>query len=144
MFIEQMVCTNLKPFPLVPIVQLQQADVPAMMALTSVTEPGPFLSETIRMGRYYGIKSDDGQLLAMAGERLRMDGFTEISAVCTDPDFRGRGYAGALVTFLATLISNERKIPFLHVKTTNEAKKLYQKLGFTIRTEIRLTMFAIP
>ena len=141
--IEQMVCTDLKPLLMHPIVSLQQEDVPDMVALASVTEPGPFSSGTIRTGRYFGIKSSEGKLLAMAGERLKMDGFTEISAVCTDPDFRGRGYAGSLISFLAMLIFQEGKIPFLEVKTTNEAKKLYKKLGFTTRAEIQFTMIEL-
>ena len=143
-FIDQMVCADLKPLSLHSIVQLNQADVPAMIELTSITKPGPFLEGTIQMGRFFGIKSDDGQLLAMAGERLRMNGFTEVSAVCTNPDFQGRGYAGALITFVSSLILSEGKIPFLHVKTDNiGAKKLYQKLGFVFRSEIRFTMLTI-
>jgi len=143
-FIDQMVCADLKPLSLHPMVQLNRADVPAMMELTSITKPGPFLEDTIRMGRFFGIKSDDGRLLAMAGERLRMNGFTEVSAVCTNPDFQGRGYAGALITFVASLILSEGKVPFLHVKTDNiGAKKLYQKLGFVFRSEIRFTMLTI-
>ena len=66
-----------------------------MLALAAATEPGPFLPETIRMGRYFGTRSRDGRLMAMAGERLRLNGFTEISAVCTHPDFRGQGHARA-------------------------------------------------
>jgi predicted GNAT family acetyltransferase len=123
---------------------LGQADVPEMLALTAVTEPGPFVEATIRMGRYFGIRSSDGTLAAMAGERLRLDGLTEISAVCTDPRFQGRGHARELVTYLVALLASEGKVPFLHVKSENGAKSLYEKLGFRVRCEMRLTVLARP
>jgi predicted GNAT family acetyltransferase len=110
-----------------------------MLALAALTQPGPFLPETYRMGRYYGIRSSDGRLAAMAGERLRSDGFTELSAVCTHPEFQGRGYARALVSALASQALSEGAVPFLHVKTENGAKALYEKLGFSVRRSIRLT-----
>ena len=113
-----------------PLEILNRANAPEMLALAGVTEPGPFLVNTIQMGRYFGIRSSDGQLIAMAGERLRLEGFTEISAVCTAPHFRGRGHARTLVAFLVARILREGKIPFLHVKAENGAKALYEKLGF--------------
>jgi predicted GNAT family acetyltransferase len=121
---------------------LSEADLPEMLALTAATEPGPFLPGTIRMGRYFGIRSETGRLIAMAGERLKLEGFTEISAVCTDPEFRGRGHAKALMRFLMALIFAEDKIPFLHVKAENEAMKLYQSLGFEVRRTMQLTVIA--
>jgi ribosomal protein S18 acetylase RimI-like enzyme len=121
------------------LVTLGAADAPEMLALATLTEPGPFLPETYRMGRYYGIRSDEGRLAAMAGERLRLDGFTELSAVCTHPDFQGRGYARTLVSALASQARSEGVVPFLHVKTENGAKVLYEKLGFSVRRRIRLT-----
>lgn len=141
--IEQMICTGLtwehRSLPL----ELGNNDVAEMLALTTATEPGPFLAETIQMGRYFGIRSDDGRLVAMAGERLKLAGFTEISAVCTAHEFRGRGLAQRLVSYLAAQTLNEGKIPFLHVKGENGAKRLYQRLGFRVRRTIQLTVIAL-
>src|SRR5580692_8105669 len=103
-WIDQMICeASLAPPPVVPL-SLGTTDVPEMLDLTAPTEPGPFLPQTIQMGSYFGIRANDGRLVAMAGERLRSTVFTEISAVCTHPEFRGRGYAQALTTFLAAQI----------------------------------------
>jgi ribosomal protein S18 acetylase RimI-like enzyme len=132
--LEQMVCVERPEPPLVPLLSLGQADVPEMLALTAATEPGPFRPGTIRMGRYFGIRS---------GERLQLDGFTEISAVCSDPEFRGRGYARALVAFLAAQALGAGKTPFLHVTPTNGAKALYEKVGFRLRRGIRLTVLTL-
>lgn len=77
--------------------ELSEADIPEMLALTHLTKPGPFRQKTIELGTYLGIRAA-GQLVAMAGERLDMTGYTEISAVCTHPDFQGKGYAQALIT----------------------------------------------
>ena len=107
--------------PVAPL-PLGTTDVPEMLELTAATEPGPFLPQTIEMGSYFGIRASDGRLVAMAGERLQSTAFTEISAVCTHPDFRGRGYARALTKFLAAQILAAGKIPFLHVKSENGAK----------------------
>jgi predicted GNAT family acetyltransferase len=140
--IEQMVCTELAGEADFSPLQLGPGDVPEMISLAAMTEPGPFLPETIRMGRYYGVRSEDGQLAAMAGERLKLAGFTEISAVCTHPDFRGRGHARRLVAFLAAQTLREGRIPFLHVKGENTAKVLYEKLGFRLRRALELTVIA--
>src|ERR1700675_601744 len=80
-------------------IPLTQADVPEMLALTKLTKPGPFAARTREMGDYFGIRKE-GVLVAMAGERLRVPGFTEISAVCTHPEHLGQGYARRLVTLL--------------------------------------------
>jgi predicted GNAT family acetyltransferase len=111
-----------------------------MLALTAATEPGPFLPGTIQMGDYFGIRSKQGKLIAMAGERLKLVGFTEISAVCTDPEYRGQGFSRALVTFLAARILAEEKLPFLHVKSENGAKSLYESIGFQVRRTVHLTV----
>src|SRR5262249_46305134 len=84
-------------------VRLGQADVPEMLALTRLTIPGPFNERTHEMGDYFGIRQG-GILAAMAGERLRIPGYTEISAVCTHPDYLGRGYASALIRILVERI----------------------------------------
>jgi predicted GNAT family acetyltransferase len=114
-----------------------------MLELTAATEPGPFLPQTIQMGRYFGIRASDGQLVAMAGERLRSTAFTEISAVCTHPEFRGHGYARDLTTFLAAQILAAGKAPFLHVKSETGAKVVYRKIGFRLRAEICLTVISL-
>jgi ribosomal protein S18 acetylase RimI-like enzyme len=140
--IDQMVCTQLNSLASEPPLALNEADIPEMLALTAATDPGPFRPDTIRMGRYFGVRARDGRLIAMAGERLNLEKFVEISAVCTDPEFRGQGDAKALVTFLAALILAEGKIPFLHVKSQNGAKVLYEKIGFHVRRMIHLTVIA--
>jgi len=139
-WIDQMICeASLVPPPVAPL-PLSSTDVPEMLELTAATEPGPFSPQTIQMGSYFGIRAGDGRLVAMAGERLRSTAFAEISAVCTHPEFRGRGYAQALTTFLAAQIQAAGKIPFLHVKSENGTKRVYQKIGFRVRAAIYLTV----
>ena len=128
----------------VKIERLTLADVPEMLALTASTNPGPFGPRTIQLGDYYGIHHD-GVLVAMAGERLRMPGFTEISAVCVDPRSRGRGYAANLTRMLAASILSRSEIPILHVLGGNDAATaLYSKLGFSLRRRLHLGVFARP
>jgi ribosomal protein S18 acetylase RimI-like enzyme len=119
--------------------RLTPADVPEMLALTRLTEPGPFLPKTIDLGAYYGIH-DSGTLVAMAGERLRLTGFTEVSAVCTHPNFRGRGHGNALMSVVISGILDRGETPFLHVRIENPAIGLYKKLGFQIRTHLYLAV----
>jgi ribosomal protein S18 acetylase RimI-like enzyme len=141
-WIDQMMCEAvLAPPPVAPLA-LGTTDVPEMLELTAATEPGPFLPQTIQMGRYVGIRASDGRLVAMAGERLKSTAFAEISAVCTHPEFRGRGYARALVTFLAAQILAAGKTPCLHVKSENDAKVVYQRIGFRLRAAICLTVMS--
>jgi predicted GNAT family acetyltransferase len=140
--IEQMICAEPAGESRSSPLELGRNDVPEMLALAAATEPGPFLAETIEMGRYFGIRSDDGRLIAMAGERLKLDGFTEVSAVCTAPEFRGRGFAQTLVEYLVAQTLHEGKIPFLHVKAENGAKLLYEKLGFRVRRTVQLTVIS--
>jgi predicted GNAT family acetyltransferase len=143
--LEQMVCEAVVGTPVEPQLRLRDADVPGMLALTAATEPGPFLPRTIEMGRYFGTRSDDdGRLIAMAGERLRLDRFTEISAVCTDPNFRGRGHARALLVYLAARNLAEGRTPFLHVVPENTgAKALYERVGFRVRRALQLTVLMV-
>jgi len=114
-----------------------------MLELAAATEPGPFLPQTIQMGSYFGIRASDGRLVAMAGKRLQSTAFAEISAVCTLPEFRGRGYAKFLTTFLAARILATGKTPFLHVKSENGAKVVYQNIGFRVRAAIYLTVLSL-
>ena len=136
----QMICEELTPAAHVNAVRLTSNDVPEMLALIALAQPGPFLPRTIEMGQYLGVR-ENNQLVAMAGERLHLTGFCEISAVCTHPDYRGRGFAGALTTLAAETIIKRGEQPFLHVAPTNDvARKLYEKLGFRLRTEIQLSI----
>jgi predicted GNAT family acetyltransferase len=113
--------------------QLGENDVPEMLALTQLTKPGPFNRRTHELGDYFGIRIS-GKLVAMAGERLRVPGYTEISAICTHPDFLGRGYASALTTMQIVRIRSRAEIPFLHVLPGNRpAVALYERLGFKTR-----------
>lgn len=116
---------------------LGRDDVEDMADLVARTEPGPFKPRTIDLGRYLGIRDPEGRLIALAGERMRLDGYTEISAVCTDPDHRGRGLAGLLVRDLVHDITSHGQIPFLHAASANvNAIRLYESLGFTRRREL--------
>lgn len=117
-------------------VRLTRADVPEVLDLVARTRPGPFLTRTIELGSYIGIRVD-GELVAVAGERFRPSGFTEISAVCTDPRFQGRGLAGALVRTVVTGIRERGEVPFLHTGATNTgAIRLYEALGFALRKPV--------
>lgn len=112
---------------------LETADIPAMLQLTASARPGPFGPRTIEMGRYLGVR-DNGRLIAMAGERMRLDGFTEISAVCVDEAYRGRQLAGRMINALRRDILSRGAIPFLHVLSSNvSAIALYERLGFETR-----------
>ena len=141
-YIDQMVCVEPPPVSGESFVTLGPDDVPDMLALTALTEPGPFAARTHEMGHYVGVRSTDGRLAAMAGQRLGLADCTEISAVCTDPDFQGRGYAKALVAYQAARILGEGKTAFLHVKTENGAKVVYEKLGFRVRRAIQYSVIA--
>jgi ribosomal protein S18 acetylase RimI-like enzyme len=135
----QMDGTALEPAADPDLVPLQPADVPEMLALVERTQPGPFLPRTIEMGTYVGLRRE-GALLAMAGERLRPGGWTEISAVCTEPAFRGQGIATRLVRTVAAAIRDREERPFLHVAATNEpAIRLYRSLGFRLRRTVSFT-----
>jgi ribosomal protein S18 acetylase RimI-like enzyme len=115
------------------IVRLGPADVPEMLDLVERTKPGPFRPRTIELGAYLGIRRA-GALVAMAGERLRPSGFTEISAVCTDEAWRGHGFGSRLTLAVAAGIRARGEVPFLHAVATNvNAIRLYEQLGFEHR-----------
>ncbi|MGW2228247.1 GNAT family N-acetyltransferase [Streptomyces formicae] len=119
-------------------VRLGPADVPEMLDLVERTQPGPFLPRTVELGTYLGIRRG-GALVAMAGERLHPPGWTEISAVCTDPAHRGHGLATRLVLAVAHDIKERGETPFLHTSARNTgAIRLYESLGFRLR---RTTQF---
>ena len=123
-----------------PIVTLEARDIPDMLALVEATHPGPFGPRTIELGQYIGVRRQ-GTLVAMAGERMRLDGFTEISAVCVHPSCRGQGLAAELVSTLARSIASRAEISFLHVFNSNRAAiELYRKLGFVLRRHMHLAV----
>jgi ribosomal protein S18 acetylase RimI-like enzyme len=132
----QMVGDGLDPTPDPEAEPLGPADVPEMLDLVARTRPGPFLPRTITLGSYLGIRRG-GRLVAMAGERMRPPGFTEISAVCTDPAYRGQGLASRLVRAVAVGIRERGDVPILHAAADNATGiRLYHRLGFTLRREI--------
>jgi ribosomal protein S18 acetylase RimI-like enzyme len=117
-------------------VRLGPSDVPEMLDLVARTRPGPFLPRTITLGAYLGIRRG-GALVAMAGERMRPPGWSEISAVCTDPGYRGEGLAGRLVRAVGEVIRERGDVPFLHAAADNVSGiRLYEHLGFTLRRKI--------
>ena len=115
------------------MVELGPADVDDMVDLTGRTRPGPFQRRTHELGRYLGVRIE-GSLVAMAGERFRLPGATEISAVCTDEAVRGQGLGAALTASVARHITARGDVAFLHVEESNAAaRSLYERLGFTVR-----------
>lgn len=134
----QMVAERLEPAEEPEAVRLGPEDVPEMLDLVKRTKPGPFASRTIELGTYLGIRRE-GKLVAMAGERFRPPGYTEISAICTDDAWRGHGFASRLTRAVAVGIVKRGETPFLHAVATNtSAIRLYEKMGFTLR---RTTVF---
>ncbi|WP_326763942.1 GNAT family N-acetyltransferase [Streptomyces sp. NBC_01591] len=130
------------PFP--EAVRLGPADVPDMMALVERTRPGPFLSRTVELGTYLGVRRE-GVLVAMAGERLRLPGWTEISAVCTDESVRGQGLGTGLVRAVAHEIGQRGETAFLHASASNtNAVRLYESLGFELRRRTSFLSALVP
>jgi ribosomal protein S18 acetylase RimI-like enzyme len=122
------------------IVTLGADDVPAMMELTKLTNPGPFAARTHELGTFLGIKVD-GRLAAMTGERMKPGEYTELTAVCVHPDHRGRGYAQILLGAVSRRISARGENPFLHVFSDNEsAIALYRRQGMEIRRRLHVTV----
>ena len=119
---------------------LTDEDAPEMLALATLTEPGPFLTRTHAMGTFRGIRID-GRLAAMAGERMRFPGYTEVSGVCTHPDFRGRGLARCLSAAVTAHIEARGESACLHAwKSNHAAIALYEGLGFELRTEVNVAV----
>jgi ribosomal protein S18 acetylase RimI-like enzyme len=141
----EMVCENgnfpdHKPNSISGIVELGLPDSPEMLALATLTKPGPFGTRMRELGAYVGVRCD-GKLVAMAGERLKVPGYTEVSAVCTHPDHIGKGYARVLMTEIMRRIRERGETPMLHVREDNtRAVELYERLGFRTR---KLLHFAV-
>ena len=111
---------------------LKEKDVPAMLELTSLAQPGPFLKRTIAFGGYRGI-FNEGNLVAMGGQRLKSNGYTEISAICSHPDHNGKGYGRRIMYAVIRDIMAVGNVPYLHVRADNtRAVALYKRLGFVI------------
>ena len=114
------------------LVALGKEHIPMMMNLATLTKPGPFGLRTIEFGHYHGIFVNE-QLVAMTGQRMHVDQYTEISAVCTHPDHLGKGYAASLILHQLNLILSQGKQAFLHVREDNSrAIALYKRLGFSV------------
>lgn len=111
---------------------LSEIHVEQMVQLAHLTKPGPFAAKTIHFGSYFGI-FDKEKLIAMTGQRLHVENCTEISAVCTHPDYLGKGYANALLLHQLQIILQQGQVPFLHVREDNErAIAIYKRLGFVV------------
>jgi ribosomal protein S18 acetylase RimI-like enzyme len=141
----QLVATEtLQSGPYEEAVALGADEADEMMALVELTRPGPFLPRTYLLGGYLGVKRD-GRLVAMAGQRLHPPGFTEISAVCTHPDFRGQGFGTRLVQAVAHTIRERGETPMMHAAVTNTgAITLYEALGFRVSREVRFYAAMAP
>lgn len=141
----QLVQTDaLAPRPDDEAIVLGVADVPEMLALVERNQPGPFRPRTHELGRYIGIRRG-GRLIAMAGERLHPEGWTEISAVATDEEYRGQGLASRLVLDVAFHIQERGDRALLHAAATNVgAIAVYERLGFTLRRHTTFSSVRTP
>jgi predicted GNAT family acetyltransferase len=125
-------------------VVLGESDMPEMLALIKRTEPGPFLPRTYLLGTYLGIRRDGG-LIAMAGERMHPAGYTEISAVCTDAQYRRQGLGARLVRAIGHGIRERGDTPFMHAAGSNHtAIRLYEAMGFELRRTVTFAAFRAP
>lgn len=127
------------PAPALDIVPLGASQAAEMVALTDVAFPGFFRSGTYRMGSYFGVRAAGGQLIAMAGERLRLEGYPEMSGICTHPAHRGQGLARQLILHLAALHRRQRLVSWLQVSAANpNAIALYRDIGFETARSVML------
>ena len=124
------------------LVKLGVEDGPDMVALAALTEPGPMGLRTVTMGNWWGVRRD-GELVAMAGQRMHLTGLVEVSGICTHPCVRGEGLARNLILRAMDDIAERGERSFLHLKTENAAALgLYRSLGFEVRTEIHMSVLA--
>ena len=138
-YIAQMVCAGRLAEADGPhAIELTAEHAPDILDLTARVYPHYFRLRTVELGRYFGIY-DGAKLAAMVGERMRFDGHVELSAICTDPAYLGRGYAQSLVSMLTNDILDGGSLPFLHVSHQNtRAKTLYEHMGYRFRADIPL------
>jgi ribosomal protein S18 acetylase RimI-like enzyme len=144
---DRMVCQRMAlpaaiepPEPFAGIIALTEANANEMVALTDIAFPGFFRRKTYLMGKYYGVRAPSGELIAMGGERMKLDGYSEISTVCTHPSFRGRGLAENIIWQVVRQHRREGVQSFLHVGKANmRAIALYERLGFVTCREITIT-----
>ncbi|MEN2281451.1 GNAT family N-acetyltransferase [Algoriphagus sp. SE2] len=141
----QMICQNLSDAPTtkipVEIILLTEKSIDEMIELTTLTNPGPFSKRTIEFGNYHGIFID-GKLAAMGGERFHVGGYVEVSAICTNPDFRGLGLGAKITHYITQSIFEKGKTPFLHSRADNDpAIEIYKKLGFELRSKMNFYSF---
>lgn len=141
--IVQMVADKLEPSPPPSgLFDLGEADAAEMLELATLCRPGPFFARTHALGGFVGIRDEAGRLAALAGERMKPGRFTEVSAVCTRPEQRGRGLARGLISVVASRILGRGETPFLHSYPDNEgAIALYRSLGFERRAEVTYSIF---
>jgi ribosomal protein S18 acetylase RimI-like enzyme len=140
----QLVLDSLVEVPEIEAEPLGEGDADDMLELIAATKPGPFLPRTVTLGEYWGVR-DGGRLVAMAGERVRLPGWTEVSAVCTHPDARGRGLAASLTQRVVRGIQARGEVPLLHVAEGNDgARRIYERLGFRFRTQVRFLILRAP
>ena len=120
--------------------RLTKDDAAEMLALASLTKPGPFTLEALSLGAFWGVRID-GRLAAMAGERMKQPGYTELSGVCSHPDFRGGGLGRLLSLFVANRITARGEVPYLHAYETNAAAvRLYGSIGFRLRSTMNMAI----
>ena len=132
--VQMIAATVSPPEDQIPFQELSAADGSEMLALATLTKPGPYARRTHEFGGYIGIRQE-GRLVAMAGQRMQAPGYTEVSAVCTHPDFRGRGYGSFLLRVVAARIKAAGETPYLHAYASNvQAIRLYETLGFVHRS----------
>lgn len=143
---DQMVCPDLiavKADDTIELLKLGQEDEPEMFELINSIQPGFYKDHTANLGSYFGIRVK-GKLVAMAGERIKMTGLSEVSAVCTHPDHTGKGFAAQLVSVVCKNMIAQGNIPFLHVLSSNSrAVQLYERLGFVKRRSILFCLLKI-
>lgn len=124
------------------ILTLDEADADEMLALATLTRPGPFRRGTLRLGGFIGVRRE-GRLIAMAGERMKVEGYSELSGVCTHPDFRGQGLAGVLSRAVVSGILARGEQAFLHAYAGHTATvAFYEGLGFSVRARMTYTVLA--
>jgi ribosomal protein S18 acetylase RimI-like enzyme len=139
----QMVCQDFKSNLLseVDVRQLGKEHLEAMLSLTALTKPGPFMSRTMEFGNYKGLFVGE-RLVSMAGERLHVEGYTEVSAVCTHPDQLGKGFGAHMLSVLSADVLAKGSVPFLHVRQDNKrAIAMYQRLGYEVSREMFFAIF---